>query len=525
MKHLLPFFLLTLTLCAQDTYVNVGGPQYTDAGGHIYIADTGCSSAQTFSRGGSIANTSDPILYQTGRSDLNSIGCTFSVSNFTFQLVTLRFAETNPAVTRAGQRIFNVFVNGALRYPALDIFGIARQANTAVDITIGPVSVTTGSVNIVLGGITGSPVLQALSIVQYNAGGSTGAGGGFYVSGFTGSTTNYTGTTSATLAALGVGQQFIWKPDVSNSTTGPCLNVNTLGCKPVVHKADGLLLAIGELDTTQYCFSLYDGTSMLTESCFTGPGTITMKGNTALATPAAGYGNQGFDTTAKVLKTKASDGLGSSTVIANACATQVVQSISADGVITCGPAGGVTCADSIESELPFGPPATASQNGGQFGLGANQTLVYAFTPKCSFTFSKIVILINTGSGASKGLQTGIYSAAGARLAVSTVITAGGSPNLNTTGAKTLTYATPLALVAGTTYYFAMSTDSTALVLESQSGNSTFVTNFLNANANRSGAAGNVSTGTGGSVALPATLGGVTGLTSAYGVPPIILMEP
>jgi hypothetical protein len=82
---------------------NVGGPLYTDVNGIVWSADIGCTSANLFSRAVTIASTTDPTLYQTGRTDTSAIGCSFSANPFTFYYVTLRFAETDPTVTRSGQ--------------------------------------------------------------------------------------------------------------------------------------------------------------------------------------------------------------------------------------------------------------------------------------------------------------------------------------------------------------------------------------------------------------------------------------
>lgn len=161
--------LLTITtaLCGQTAVrVNVGGTEYIDSSSNSWVADTGCSSSTTFARGGTIANTNDQILYRTGRSDTGAISCAYTVQNFAFYYVTLRFAETDPAVTRVGDRVFNVIINGAMRYNNLDILKVALAKNTALDLTFGPIPVSTGQVIVTLATVAGlGPVLQAVAAV------------------------------------------------------------------------------------------------------------------------------------------------------------------------------------------------------------------------------------------------------------------------------------------------------------------------------------------------------------------------
>lgn len=162
--------------------------------------------------------------------------------------------------------------------------------------------------------------------------------GNYFVTSGTG--TAYTGTPATAPTSLQAGQTYYVAFNVPSASTAPTLSINSLAAITLVHD-NGTALVVGEVGTTGYCNAFYDGTNIqLTGSCLTGPATITMQGNTSLGIPAAGFGNIGFDTTAKVPKGKASDGTLSAMVIANACPGQVVQSISADGVILCGAGGG-----------------------------------------------------------------------------------------------------------------------------------------------------------------------------------------
>src|SRR6202011_6137559 len=100
--------------------VHAGGVQYTDMLGQVWSADnsfTGGSEASTTS---TIQNTSDPALYQTER--YGQFTYNFAVPNGNYT-VLLKFAEIY--WTQAGQRIFNVSINGN---PVLTNFDILATA-------------------------------------------------------------------------------------------------------------------------------------------------------------------------------------------------------------------------------------------------------------------------------------------------------------------------------------------------------------------------------------------------------------
>lgn len=103
-----------------------------------------------------------------------------------------------------------------------------------------------------------------------------------------GSGTAYVLTPTTAIPSYAVGQVFYWKPDVTNTSTTPTANVSSKGAKTIVHKSDGSALALSELDTTAWCTSFYDGTSMLTTGCFTGPGRSYFICGTSPSAPPSG---------------------------------------------------------------------------------------------------------------------------------------------------------------------------------------------------------------------------------------------
>jgi hypothetical protein len=150
------------------------------------------------------------------------------------------------------------------------------------------------------------------------------------------------------------------------------------------------------------------------------------------------------------------------------------------------------------------------QQSGQGAFTALANRVYGFVLPCSGTPNAFGFSVTTESGTCAGtcgLAVAFYSAAGARLANATVATSGGTPNINTTGFKTLTLSSPPALTGGVFYYVALSTDSTALSLTAP--NNWGVCNFRNSMSTYCASAANSSTGSGAGIVSPATLGALT----------------
>jgi hypothetical protein len=138
--------------------VHAGGNKYTDTLGQVWSADnsfTGGSGASTTS---TIQNTSDPALYQTERYGAFSYNFTVPNGNYT---VLLKFAEIY--FTAAGQRVFNVSINGTLVLTNFDIIAAAGAPLTALDKSF-PVTVTNGTITVQF--ITGSSNWPKVSAVE-----------------------------------------------------------------------------------------------------------------------------------------------------------------------------------------------------------------------------------------------------------------------------------------------------------------------------------------------------------------------
>jgi hypothetical protein len=97
--------------------VNAGGPQYVDAAGTIYQADTRFIGGTTYTKTVAIAGTTDDALYQNER--YGNFSYTIPLPNGDYE-VSLKFAEI--FWTAVGQRIFDVVIEGNEVMSNLDMF-------------------------------------------------------------------------------------------------------------------------------------------------------------------------------------------------------------------------------------------------------------------------------------------------------------------------------------------------------------------------------------------------------------------
>jgi len=117
------------------------GSAFTDSSGVSYRADANYSGGNTARVSSAIAGTVDDYLYQGERYGTFSYSVPTSNGNYR---VTLKFAENYWSA--AGQRVFNVNLNGTRVITNLDIFAKAGR-NAAYDVVV-PVNVTTGLIKI-----------------------------------------------------------------------------------------------------------------------------------------------------------------------------------------------------------------------------------------------------------------------------------------------------------------------------------------------------------------------------------------
>ncbi len=165
--------------------VNAGGSAYVDALGQTWSADTGYAGGYSWGSGAAIGSTASPGLYQTCRYG-SVFSYRFAVPDGTYT-VTLKFAEMS--ATAAGQRVFNVALDGAAALTNFDVFAQAGGADAALDKQF-TVSVSGGQISVQFdAGPSGWPMVNAIEIVAGPlSSGSSGssapvrvnAGGGAY---------------------------------------------------------------------------------------------------------------------------------------------------------------------------------------------------------------------------------------------------------------------------------------------------------------------------------------------------------
>jgi hypothetical protein len=140
-------FFLCLPAAAQTQQiirVNAGGPAYRDTKGQSWSADHGFNTGTLAISAPkvTVTGTSDPMLFRSARVGTSSgaqLQYQFKVTNGLYK-VNLYFAETY--FTKARQRVFDVQMQGATLFSALDIFAQAGRNHALVK--SAQVSVTNG---------------------------------------------------------------------------------------------------------------------------------------------------------------------------------------------------------------------------------------------------------------------------------------------------------------------------------------------------------------------------------------------
>ncbi|MFK7942189.1 MAG: malectin domain-containing carbohydrate-binding protein, partial [Paracoccaceae bacterium] len=140
--------------------LNAGGAEFTSSSGITYQADTfGVGGA--FTTGAAISGTEDDILYQSETWGQGGFTYDIALDNGTYD-VELNFAEIWGGAASAGQRVFDVFVEGNLVVDDLDISG-AVGLHTAADL-IGQVEVTDGALTITTSAEVQNPKISGFSV-------------------------------------------------------------------------------------------------------------------------------------------------------------------------------------------------------------------------------------------------------------------------------------------------------------------------------------------------------------------------
>jgi hypothetical protein len=151
---------------AYEVGVNCGGSAFVSADGKPWLADQeyraggwGYVGGKIFATGWAISNTVDDTLYQSERWGMT--GYSFDVAPGTYN-VQLKFAEIYG--WKAGQRIFDVQIEGQTVLSSLDVYAIAGRY-TAYDRSFTAL-VTDGKLDITFTARVDAPKINAIRVTQ-----------------------------------------------------------------------------------------------------------------------------------------------------------------------------------------------------------------------------------------------------------------------------------------------------------------------------------------------------------------------
>jgi malectin (di-glucose binding ER protein) len=155
-------FNITLQPPSNSTFtpirVRAGGAAYTDPSGNVWSADTDFSGGTKYSTTHAITNTTTQPLYQEER--YGNFDYKFTVPNGS-HTVTLKFAELY--WDKAGERVFDVAINGVTVLSNFDIFAKSGAEYKALDESFS-VSVTTGTITIQFTTVVNDAKIDAIEI-------------------------------------------------------------------------------------------------------------------------------------------------------------------------------------------------------------------------------------------------------------------------------------------------------------------------------------------------------------------------
>jgi hypothetical protein len=146
--------------------INAGGVAYTDRGGLHWRADSGFNTGNVANSSAPIRGTVDGLLYQSIRWDdapAPDLQYKFAVPNGRY-LVKLHFAKTNPRRGYKGARVFDVDIEGSMRFDNIDVFAQSGGINTAL-VKSSVVNVIDGQLNILFRHQVRSPIISAIEVL------------------------------------------------------------------------------------------------------------------------------------------------------------------------------------------------------------------------------------------------------------------------------------------------------------------------------------------------------------------------
>jgi len=390
--------------------VNAGGPQYTDTKGNVWAADenyTGGTAAVTTSAiTGALPGAADQTLYQSQRYG-NPFSYTFNVPAGTYQL-TLKFAETY--WTAAGQRIFNVSVNGTQVLTNFDIFTTTGGQNRAIDEVFNNIAPSGGVITISFGPASvDNAVVMAIQIIPQPA--TATATSTFSMTATNTFTSTNTGTATATALSTAT-LTYSFTPTGTSTSSPTATTTNTMS------------------STWTSTFSSTATHSNTPTSSPTGTSTFTSS-----YTPTKTYTSTPVNTS-----TPTATNTDSSTATASFTATSTASLTATNTLVgtltpvptntpvnTSSPTGTSTLTDT--STLTMSPTAT-------FTATATNTL--SFTPTGTATSSPTATLTSTNTGTASPTNTGTMTATNTQAIPTSTKTCTFTPSATVTNTATST---------------------------------------------------------------------------------------
>jgi hypothetical protein len=156
-------------------HINVGGATFVDVQGNTWLADQDFDQSVGYGYVDLSATPSEAVggpglviqgtanqMFGTARRGLDAYFV--NLPNGTYDL-TLSFAEVSGEITAAGQRVFNVFVEGAPSITAFDIFA-SPGAQIATSKFVPGVVATDEQIKMVFVAEAGLPILSGIKITK-----------------------------------------------------------------------------------------------------------------------------------------------------------------------------------------------------------------------------------------------------------------------------------------------------------------------------------------------------------------------
>lgn len=345
-----------------------------------------------------------------------------------------------------------------------------------------------------------------------------------------GSTDAYACTLARTISAYQTGQTLLFRANTAN-TGGATINFNSVGAVAIKKSGTSGLVdpADGEICAGCFVMVTYTGTVF---QMIGAPGTSSGGGGSGTANYAVSFTSQTSVTASHAMGTKnivvacydASDiRIEPHRVTSTSTSAATITFLSAQSgycvVNGTGGTGGTLSAPYVFLGAHHAPGNSIISG------SANTGICHRFALQAQHAFTGLALEVASASGTcggTCGFGVAVYnSAKDTKLGQTAIMTSGGSPNFDVAGVKTLAWASGANVSAGTltlaagTYYACYSTDSTVATFPMANLSWAAAANGTNPGPHHGYQTG-LTTGSGASLAFPATLSGTFNTASTGG---------